>query len=107
MVKDNKSMHVTVTVGHKKKLCEVHARHCDRFISISNFHHELRTYMYIYMYMYMYVCELCTYLRTQVRTYVQCKYSVHRLRPKPLNRYMYPKLIHEASLQSHARSVST
>lgn len=55
IVKDNNSMHVTVTVGRKKKLCEVHAR-CtrgarDRFISISNFHRELRTYMYIYMYM--------------------------------------------------------
>ena len=96
MVKDNKSMHVTVTVGCKKKLCEVHARLCNRFISISNFHRELRTYMYIYM--YMYVCELHTYLQTEVRTYVQCKYSVHRLRPKPLNRYMYPKPIHEASL---------
>ena len=51
MVKDNNSMHVTVTVGRKKKLCEVHARLHDRFISISNFHRELRTYMYIYMYM--------------------------------------------------------
>ena len=53
MVKDNNSMHVTVTVGRKKKLCEVHARLCDRFIhvSISNFHRELHTYMYIYMYM--------------------------------------------------------
>ena len=51
MVKDNNSMHVTVTVGRKKNLCEVNARLRDRFISISNFHRKLRTYMYIYMYM--------------------------------------------------------